>query len=78
MGVIKNENYALFRCRRALSYIVDQVVFLSCNSIDFAELDTLIGKAKLLGEEMSDILKATNEGIFSKIQIAILVTILRS
>ena len=50
-----------FRCRCALFDIVEQAAFTSCNSVDIAELDTLMGKAKALGQELSDNLKATNE-----------------
>ena len=67
LGDIKNRHSKLFRCRRALSNIVDQAAFSSRNSVDIDELDTLIGKAKSLGQEMTDNLKATNEYAFSKV-----------
>ena len=67
LGDIKNMNYALVRCRRALSNIVDQPEFSSCKSVDITELDTLTGKIKSLGQEMSDNLKATNEHTSSEV-----------
>ena len=53
LGDIKNMNYAWFRCRHALFDVVDQAAFSSRNSVDIVELDTLIGKAKSLGQELS-------------------------
>ena len=64
---IKNRNYVRFRCRRALFDIVDEDAFSPRNSVDIAELDNLIGKAKSLGQELSDNLKATNEHASSNI-----------
>ena len=67
LGDIKNRILVRFRCRRVLFNFVDQAVFSSRNGVDIAELDILIGKAKSLGLEMSDNLKATNEGASSKV-----------
>ena len=53
LAAIKNMNFVQFRCRRALFDIVDQAAFSSRNSVDIVELDTLIGKAKSLGQELS-------------------------
>ena len=57
-----------FRCRRVLFIIVDQAAFSFRNSVDIAELDTLIGKAKSLGQELSNNLKAPNEHASSEVR----------
>ena len=58
---IKYRNYVQFRCRRVLFIIVDQAAFSFRNSVDIAELDTLISRAKSFGQELSNNLKAKNE-----------------
>ena len=59
--------YLRFTCRRALFDIEDQAARTSSNCVDIAELDTLLGKAKSLGQELSDNLKRTNEGSSSEV-----------
>ena len=56
-----------FRCRHALFDIVDQAQFSSSSSVDGAKLDTLRGKAKSLGQELSDNSKAPNKHASSQV-----------
>ena len=55
-----------FRCRRALLDIEDQTQLLSVSSVDTAELENLLDKAKSLSQELSDNSKATKEHAFSE------------
>ena len=49
------------KCRRALFDIVDQAAFTSVKIVHIAKLESLIGKAQSLGQELSDNLKTTKE-----------------